>query len=93
MSSAFVETAEPLENQSTSGLHKSNDVGKASKSEEDRDQEGKSKSTQDCQKASENAKDNEATVSTRIEQNTATKSTESQAKEAAGTEENEDSSE
>ncbi|KAM0309925.1 hypothetical protein ACHAO8_008607 [Botrytis cinerea] len=91
MSSAFAETAEPLENQSTSGLYKSNDVGKASKSEEDRDQEGKSKSTQDCQKASENAKDNEATVSTRIEPNTATKSTESQAKEAAGTEENEDS--
>ncbi|KAM0132142.1 hypothetical protein ACHAP3_006579 [Botrytis cinerea] len=68
--------AEPLENQSTLGLDESNDVGKTSESGEDRDQEEKSKSTQNYQKASESAQDNETTVSTSIEQNTTTEVTE-----------------
>ncbi|TEY79703.1 hypothetical protein BOTCAL_0042g00030 [Botryotinia calthae] len=91
MSSTLAETAEPLENQSTSGLHESNDDGKASKSGEDRDQEEKSKSTQNFQKASESVQDNETAISTSTEQNTTTEVTESQAKEAAGIKENEDS--
>ena len=85
--------AEPLENQSTLGLDESNDVGKTSESGEDRDQEEKSKSTQNYQKASETAQDNETTVSTSIEQNTTTEVTESREKKAAGIEETGNSSE
>ncbi|KAM0149694.1 hypothetical protein ACHAPG_009242 [Botrytis cinerea] len=91
MSSTLAEKDEPLENQSTSGLDESNDVGKTSKSGEDRDQERESKSTQDFQEASESVQDNETTISTSTEQNTTIDVIESKAKEATGIGENEDS--
>ncbi|TGO15699.1 hypothetical protein BTUL_0037g00510 [Botrytis tulipae] len=88
MSSTLVEADEPQENQKSSGLDGSIDDDKTSKSGEDSDQEGKSKSTENFQKASESAQDNEATTSAGVDQNTATKVMENQTEEAAGIEEN-----
>ncbi|THV50080.1 hypothetical protein BGAL_0166g00220 [Botrytis galanthina] len=87
MSSTLVEADEPQENQKSSGLDGSIDDGRTSKSGEDSDQEGKSKSTQNFQRAPESAQDNEATISARIEQNTTTKVADYRAEGATGIDE------